>query len=158
MPFFSLDRDIVFTPEDRPIYLVGDFPDFYALLHTSRTSSRADLENAILEAGSQLLAAALARGKSERILLLEQYMPVLRLALLDGPTRAAYNALLHHHQSGEAGAEATQDETEAFFAALRDRENQTENRDWTLAVRPLARWWRRRQPEQNEARFGSETA
>ena len=153
MPSFSLDRDLVFTPDERPVYLYGHFPDFYAMLRAPRDATHAELENAILEAGSQMLAATLARGAGERLRLLHSYLPLLRRALLSPPMRARYDALLNFYQDMycprgvvelEQAATRSGVETEgAEFLALLWAQEEAAQAAMTRASSPLRRWLRR---------------
>ncbi len=95
----SSRRDEIFRPPDKPVYLVGaeHWPDFYALLEVRAQSSPEQLEEAIIEASSQLLAVNFARGMTQRLRLVEQFSPDFRIVLLDPKRRARYDALLERH-------------------------------------------------------------
>ena len=95
----SSRRDEIFRPLDKPVYLLNDerWPDFYALLEVSARASQHALEEAMVEASSQLLAVNFARGMTHRLRLVEQYTPDFRVVLLDSKRRARYDALLERH-------------------------------------------------------------
>lgn len=96
----SSRRDEIFRPLERPVYLLHDdrWPDFYAILETPRGASNSQLEEAIIEAGSQLLAVNFARGMTTRLRLIERFSPDFRVVLLDSKRRAHYDALLERHE------------------------------------------------------------
>ena len=95
----SSRRDEIFRPLDKPQYLLGEnhWPDFYALLEVSRSASTHQLEEAIIEASSQLLAVNFARGMTHRLRLIEQFTPDFRVVLLDPKRRARYDSLMERH-------------------------------------------------------------
>ncbi len=99
-------RDEIFQPLDKPRYLLnGDrFPDLYTLLETPRDATRRALEEAIVEATSQLLAVNFSRGMTPRLRLVERFTPDFRLLLLDPKRRARYDALLLAHERGDQTA------------------------------------------------------
>ncbi len=125
MPIFSNDRDLIFTPVEKPIYHVGDFPDFYAILNVDPKARLSVIEDAIYSRGADLLTASFSRGgKSELVELLEKYQNVFRLVLLDPTARSHYDALLLRHQQG-----VTSISIDEFLKPFR--------------AKKLARWWKR---------------
>ena len=102
----SSHRDEVFRPYEKPQYLLNDelWPDFYALLEVSRRASAHELEEAIIEASSQLLAVSFTRGMTVRLRLVERFTTDFRLILLDAKRRARYDSLLERHEKNDARA------------------------------------------------------
>lgn len=103
---FSPHRDEIFRPPSRPQYLLNEnrWPDFYALLETPRHATQREIENAIVEAASQLFAVNFARGMTLRLKLVERFTPDFRLVLLDPRRRARYDSLLERHSRGDETA------------------------------------------------------
>lgn len=132
-------RDEIFRPPDKPRFLLNDerWPDFYALLETPPHASTRELEDAIIEATSQLFAANFARGMTPRLRLVERFTPDFRLILLDPERRARYDALLERHLSGEKPRRPTPISSRANGA------NPCFN--WPAAKRAQSAkdWWRR---------------
>ena len=97
-------RDEIFRPLERPQYLLNDerWPDFYALLETPRGASERELNDAIIEAASQLFAVNFARGMNARLRLIERFTPDFRLVLLSPNCRARYDTLLERHTKSDA--------------------------------------------------------
>ncbi len=97
----SARRDEIFRPLERPQYLLGDererWPDFYALLETPRHANGRELNDAIIEAASQLFAGGFARGMTVRLRLIERFTPDFRLVLLNPNCRERYDVLLERH-------------------------------------------------------------
>ncbi len=102
----SFRRDEIFRPLEKPIFFLNDerWPDFYALLEVSRHATQQQLEDAIVEASSQLLAVNFARGMTMRLRLIEQFMADFRVILLDPKRRARYDMLLERHQLNDPKA------------------------------------------------------
>lgn len=63
-----------------------------------------EINEAIVEVSSQLLAVNFARGMTTRLRLVEQFMGDFRLVLLDAKRRARYDALLERHQRNDSKA------------------------------------------------------
>lgn len=103
----SSRRDEIFRPLDKPVYLLHDerWPDFYALLEVSERTPERELEEAIIEASSQLLAVNFARGMTPRLRLVERFAPDFRLILLDQKRRVRYDALLQRHKNLDSRAQ-----------------------------------------------------
>lgn len=99
-------RDEIFRPLERPHYLLNDerWPDFYSLIETPRGASKRELNDAIIEAASQLFAVGFARGMTPRLRLVERFTPDFRLVLLNPDCRARYDALLERHLKNDASA------------------------------------------------------
>jgi len=99
-------RDEIFRPPSRPQYFLNEnrWPDFYALLETSRFANGREIEEAIVEAASQLFAVNFSRGKTLRLRLVERFTPDFRLVLLDPHRRARYDSLLERHGRGDETA------------------------------------------------------
>ncbi|BCM90454.1 hypothetical protein IAD21_02307 [Abditibacteriota bacterium] len=102
----SSRRDEIFRPLEKPVFFLNDelWPDFYALLEVPRNATEEQLNEAIVEASSQLLAVNFARGMTPRLRLVEQFMGDFRVILLDVKRRARYDALLERHQRNDARA------------------------------------------------------
>jgi len=102
----SSRRDEIFRPLDRPQYLLNNdyWPDFYALLEVSPLASARELNEAIVEAASQLFVVNFARGMTLRLRLVERFTPDFRLILLDPKRRARYDALLERHTRSDKTA------------------------------------------------------
>jgi len=103
---FSPRRDAVFLAPPRPQYFLNEnrWPDFYALLEISRLASPCEIEDAIVEAASQLFAVNFSRGQTLRLRLIERFTPDFRLVLLDPKRRARYDSLLERHTRGDETA------------------------------------------------------
>ena len=100
-------RDEIFRPLEKPVFLLneGRWPDFYALLEVSAQATGDELEEAIVEASSQMLAVNFARGMTVRLRLVEQFMADFRMVLLDdSKRRARYDALLERHRAKDSQA------------------------------------------------------
>ena len=80
------------------------WPDFYAILEVERDASEQELDDAIVEASSQLLAVNFARGMTTRLRLVERFLTDFRVVLLDPKRRVRYDALLKSHQSRDPKA------------------------------------------------------
>ena len=100
-------RREVFERPEKIVFEVGrGFIDLYALLLIRRDASRAEIEEAIVSRGADLLALLFSRGgKNEVNLALEAYLPHFRPILLDAGTRRAYDEQLRWHECGDARAQ-----------------------------------------------------
>lgn len=99
-------RDEIFRPLERPQFLLNEqrWPDFYALLEVPRGASERELNDAIIEAASQLFAVNFARGMNNRLRLIERFTPDFRLVLLNPNCRERYDALLERHTQSDKTA------------------------------------------------------
>jgi hypothetical protein len=105
MPVFSDGRDEIFKPAPKVRFTIGGFPDFYALLNIERDASPAQIEEAIVSRGADLLAASFSRGgRAELLVLLERYMNDFRPVLLNKVVRIAYDEQLRRHEVREPRA------------------------------------------------------
>jgi hypothetical protein len=97
----SSRRDEIFRPLEKPVFFLNDelWPDFYAILEVERGISQQELNDAIVEASSQLLAVNFARGMTARLRLVERFLTDFRVILLDPKRRARYDILLARHQN-----------------------------------------------------------
>ncbi len=95
----SSRRDEIFRPLEKPVFLLNEerWPNLYAILEVSPRASQSELEEAVIEASSQLLAVNFARGMTQRLRLVERFTPDFRIVLLDSKRRARYDALLERH-------------------------------------------------------------
>lgn len=102
----SSRRDEIFRPLEKPVFFLNDelWPDFYAILEVKRGVSQQELDDAIVEASSQLLAVNFARGMTARLRLVERFLTDFRVVLLDPKRRARYDTLLMRHQSRDPKA------------------------------------------------------
>lgn len=102
----SSRRDEIFRPLEKPVFFLNDerWPDFYALLEVPRNASEEQLEEAIVEVSSQLLAVNFARGMTQRLRIVERFMGDFRMVLLDARRRARYDALLERHLKNDPKA------------------------------------------------------
>ena len=102
----AIRREIFERPEKIVFEVPGGFIDLYALLLIRRDASNAEIEDAIVSRGADLLALLFSRGgRNEVNLALEAYLPHFRPILLDRATRQAYDEQLRWHETGDARAQ-----------------------------------------------------
>ena len=107
LPSEPAPRREIFERPEKIVFAVGhDFVDHYALLLIRRDATMAEIEEAIVSRGADLLALLFSRGgRNEVNLALETYLPHFRPILLDAGTRRAYDEQLRWHESGDARAQ-----------------------------------------------------
>lgn len=106
MPQAAEDRDRVWIFAEEVPHLINDdsWVDLYALLNVPRDASAAQLEEAIVSRGADILTLSFARGVPERLRILAEFLPDLRPILLHSQTRASYDRQLELHEAGAQDA------------------------------------------------------
>lgn len=100
---FSIRADEVFRAPEKVAFTVGKarWPDFYAILETSREEAPREISEAITDLAAQVLTMNLARGGGERMQLAARFLPLLRPILLNANLKTKYDAALQNHENGE---------------------------------------------------------